>query len=81
MVLEKVLRVLDRQAAEGAIHTRPSLSIWDLKAYLHSDTFLPIRPHLRWWFEYAWLREWHLLEVWPCWSRCGLVGVGVVLLV
>jgi hypothetical protein len=22
-----------------------------------------------WWFEYAWPREWHYLEVWPCWSR------------
>ena len=19
-------------------------------------------------------REWHIWEVWPCWSRCGLVG-------
>jgi len=28
------------------------------------------------WFEYAWPREWHNLEVWPCWSRCVTVGVG-----
>uniref|UniRef100_A0A0E9UG84 Uncharacterized protein n=1 Tax=Anguilla anguilla TaxID=7936 RepID=A0A0E9UG84_ANGAN len=19
-------------------------------------------------------KEWHYLKVWPCWSRCGLVG-------
>jgi hypothetical protein len=31
-------------------------------------------------FEYAWPRERHYLEVWPCWSGCGLVGMGVALL-
>ena len=36
--------------------------------------------HLLWWFEYAWAREWHYEEVWPCWSGCGLIGVGVALL-
>jgi len=39
----------------------------------------PIKPpviflSLLWWFDYAWLREWPYLEMWPCWSRCGLVG-------
>jgi hypothetical protein len=29
---------------------------------------------------YAWPRELLDLEVWPCWSGCGLVGVGVALL-
>jgi len=29
-----------------------------------------------WWFVYAWTREWHCWEVWPCWSRCVIVGVG-----
>ena len=29
-----------------------------------------------WWFEYAWPREWHYLEVWPCWSRCVTVNMG-----
>jgi hypothetical protein len=24
----------------------------------------------------AWPREWHYLEVWPCWSRCVTVGMG-----
>ena len=24
-------------------------------------------------------REWHHLEVWPCWNRCDLVGMGVSL--
>jgi hypothetical protein len=32
-----------------------------------------------WWFEYDGPREWHYLEVWPYWSRCGLAGLGVVL--
>jgi hypothetical protein len=32
-----------------------------------------------WWFVCAWPREWHYLEVWPCWDRCGLAGVGVSL--
>ena len=27
-------------------------------------------------FAYAWLREWHYLEVWPYWSRCVTVGLG-----
>jgi hypothetical protein len=31
-----------------------------------------------WWFVFAWPREWHYLDVWPCWNRCGLVGVGVL---
>ena len=34
---------------------------------------------LVWWFEYAWPREWHCYELWPCWSRCGLVGGSVSL--
>jgi hypothetical protein len=34
------------QAAEETTHTRPSLSIWDLKACLHSDTLLPTRLYL-----------------------------------
>jgi len=29
------------------------------------------------WFEYTWLREWHYVEVWPCWSRWVTVGVGL----
>ena len=29
-----------------------------------------------WQFEYAWPREWHYWEVWPCWSRCVTVGIG-----
>ena len=28
------------------------------------------------WFEYAWPREWHDSEVWPCWGRYVTVGVG-----
>jgi hypothetical protein len=28
---------------------------------------------------YSCTREWHHLEVWPCWNRCDLVGVGVSL--
>jgi hypothetical protein len=28
------------------------------------------------WFEYAWPREWHYLEEWPCWNRCVTVVVG-----
>jgi hypothetical protein len=32
-----------------------------------------------WWFVYSWTTEWHHLEVWPCWNRCDLVGVGVSL--
>ena len=28
------------------------------------------------WFEYVLPREWHYLEVWPCWSKCVTVGVG-----
>ena len=32
-----------------------------------------------WWFVYAWLREWQYLKAWPCWNRCGLVGIGVSL--
>ena len=28
-----------------------------------------------WWFEYAWLREWHYLETWPCWRKCLTVGM------
>ena len=28
------------------------------------------------WFEYAWSREWHYKEVWPCWRKCVTVGVG-----
>jgi hypothetical protein len=31
------------------------------------------------WFVYSWTTEWHHLEVWPCWNRCDLVGVGVSL--
>jgi hypothetical protein len=31
------------------------------------------------WFVYSWTREWHHFEVWPCWNRCDLVGVGVLL--
>ena len=27
-----------------------------------------------WWFEYAWPREWHDKEVWPCWKKCVTVG-------
>ena len=29
-----------------------------------------------WWFVYSWTREWHHLEVWPCWTRCVTLGVG-----
>ena len=37
--------------------------------------------HLRWkwevfWFVYAQPRDWHYFVVWPCWSRCVIVGVG-----
>jgi hypothetical protein len=48
MVLEKELRVLhlDQQAAESMCHTGCSLSTGYLKAHPHSDTLLPIRPHL-----------------------------------
>jgi hypothetical protein len=31
------------------------------------------------WFLYARPREWHYLKVWSCWSRRGLVRVGVSL--
>ena len=31
------------------------------------------------WFVYSCTRGWHHLEVWPCWNRCDLVGVGVSL--
>jgi hypothetical protein len=27
-----------------------------------------------WWFEYAWPREWHYKEMWPCWRKCVTVG-------
>jgi hypothetical protein len=30
-------------------------------------------------FVHAWLREWHYQKAWPCWGRCGLVGVGISL--
>jgi hypothetical protein len=33
------------------------------------------------WFEYAWPREYHYLEVWPCWNRCVFVGVGFKILI
>ena len=29
------------------------------------------------WFVYAWPREQHYLEVWPCWSRCVAMGMGL----
>ena len=47
-VLEKQLRVLhlDLRATEGDCDPRSSLSILDIKAYLHSDTLPPTRPHL-----------------------------------
>ena len=41
--------------------------------------FLVYQRILLWWFVYSWTREWHHLEVWPCWNRCDLVGVGVSL--
>lgn len=31
------------------------------------------------WFDYAWLREWHYLEVWPCRDNCVNVGMGFTL--
>jgi hypothetical protein len=31
------------------------------------------------WLIYPWPREWHYQKVWPCWSRCGLIGIGVSL--
>jgi hypothetical protein len=51
------------------------------------NLFLGIREYFKiiipawslWWFVYSWTREWHHLEVWPCWNRCDLVGVGVSL--
>ena len=48
MVLGKELRVLyrDVKAAERDCPTRPSLSIWDLKAYPYRHTLLSTRPHL-----------------------------------
>jgi hypothetical protein len=44
IVLEKELRVLHRK--ETVSHTECSLSIYDLKAGLHSDTLPPTRPCL-----------------------------------
>ena len=37
-----------------------------------------VRYHV-WWFENAWLREWHYLETWLCWSGYGPVGGSVSL--
>jgi hypothetical protein len=36
-------------------------------------------PDHMWWFKYAWPREWHYLEVWPYWNRCGLAGESILL--
>jgi hypothetical protein len=44
----------------------------------HEEVYI-CRYIYMWWFEYAWPKEWHYLEVWLCWSRCGLVGIGVSL--
>jgi hypothetical protein len=47
MVLKKELSIphLDPQAGKGDCHTRPSLSIGDHKAHLHSDILLLTRSH------------------------------------
>jgi hypothetical protein len=48
----------------------------DLGTFL--DTSETLHDQLLWWFEYASPREWHYLEVWPCWRKgvtvcvCGL---------
>ena len=34
---------------------------------------------VRWFKRKCPQREWHYWEVWPCWSRCGLVGGSVSL--
>jgi hypothetical protein len=47
---------------------------WPPKIWLPSTSTSSL-----WWFEYAWPREWHYLEVWPCWSGSGLVGGSVSL--
>ena len=46
-----------------------SISLRDFK-------FLPYRLL---WFVNVWPREWHYQKMWPCWSKCGLVGVGLSL--
>jgi hypothetical protein len=33
-----------------------------------------------WWFEYAWPRDWHYLEVLPYWSKCVTVGFNALVL-
>jgi len=51
----------------------PNPSLWNGKAYYMS---LCIRNMLRW-FQYAWPREWHYWEMWPCWRKCVTFGVGL----
>ena len=51
------------------------LAIYLYHIALNPKEVIKILNHLRW-FVYAWLREWHYLEVWPCWSMCVTVGVG-----
>jgi hypothetical protein len=50
-----------------------------LKNRASVDKILKIEYMGLWWFVCSWTREWHHLEVWPCWSRCDLFGVGVSL--
>jgi hypothetical protein len=34
-----------------------------------------------WWYEYAWPKEWHYLEVWPFWRKCVTMGLSFKILV
>jgi hypothetical protein len=45
------------------------------KGWLCVEHCTTIKKCLMSWFEYAWPREWHHLEVWHCWNRCIPVGV------
>lgn len=46
---------------------------WFLHCLVRNILLLPFTNFLRW-FEYLRSRMWHYLELWHCWSRCGLVG-------
>jgi hypothetical protein len=62
----------------GTHRDPPASAPWVLELSLVSSdpAFLYFVWDVTWWFEYAWPREWHCLEVWPCWSRCVTVGLG-----
>ena len=64
---------------------QPSHKTFDLQSVLLANFMhrVTVAQHLwkyqLWWFVYARPCEWHCQRVWPCWSRCGLAGVGVSL--